>query len=111
MVKLLVADNDTQAGALLATLHNTRTLHSVEAVCAENLRKVLANILNAGVRVVVPADHYRWNDEVLLLAGILEQLGMKPISVDAYLHEMNAPPAALAGQPRLPVAQGELTHR
>src|SRR5574343_346922 len=99
MVKLLVSDNDPTAGERLARLYNTRTLHSVEAVCAENLRKVLANVLNAGVRVVVPTDHFRWNDELLLLAGILEQLGMKPLTVDAYLHEMNAPPVALAGQP------------
>lgn len=106
MVKLLVADNDASAGALVGTLYNTRTLHSVEAVCAANMVKVLKNILLADVQVVVPTDYFQWNDEVVTIAGILEKLGMKPLTVDAYMNALNATPVALAGQPRLPVAQG-----
>lgn len=109
MVKLLVADNDALAGSDLAKLYDTRTLDSVQAVCAANIEKVLVNILSDKVHVVVPDDGNRWNDQMFTIAGILEKLGRKPVLITDYLNIMNANPSALAGQPRLPVAGGIAT--
>jgi hypothetical protein len=106
MVMLLVAEGDAFASRDLATLYDTRTLHSVQTVCAQNLKKVLMNILNEGMQVVVPAESARWNDELYTVAAILEQLHAAPIPVEHYVLSMNANPSALAGQPRLPVAGG-----
>lgn len=103
---LLVAEGDALASRDLATLYDTRTLHSVQTVCAQNLKKVLLNILNEGMQVVVPTEARRWNDEMFTVASILEQLKAPPLQVEQYVLSMIANPSALAGQPRLPVAGG-----
>ncbi len=104
MVVFVFAADDLHTTKEMQELYDTKTLHGCVTVGPGKAKRVLIQLLQLDMRVVLPSDSARWSSDIYNVHLALRAVGALVGTAQDYLKEISLPAAAHAASPASHVA-------